>query len=102
MLLTKTFKKGQPVPWRFKPGSVATITWIEVVRLMERSPSCWPIGRTTHFFFSRAVVLRSVLGRGVPSHQDFCFLSLSATSSVPSGSYAVCLVSTFELSVCVI
>lgn len=31
VLLTKTFKTGQPVPWRFKPGTVATITWIEVV-----------------------------------------------------------------------
>ena len=34
MLLTKTFVKGQPVPWRFKPGTTATITWIEVVRTL--------------------------------------------------------------------
>ena len=31
VLLTKTFQPGQPVPWRFKPGVPATITWIEVV-----------------------------------------------------------------------
>ncbi|CAM9887444.1 unnamed protein product [Sphacelaria rigidula] len=31
VLKTKRFKKGQPVPWRFKPGTTATITWIEVV-----------------------------------------------------------------------
>lgn len=31
VLLTKTFQPGQPVPWRFKPGAPATITWIEVV-----------------------------------------------------------------------
>lgn len=36
MLMTKTFARGQPVPWRFKPGTTATITWIELVSRRHR------------------------------------------------------------------
>lgn len=57
VLETKNFSKGQPVPWRFKPGTTATITWLEVVRmlamrLMLRS-TCRPrVKRIVHCTFS--------------------------------------------------
>lgn len=40
-MLTKTFRTGQPVPWRFKPGTVATITWIEVVGPPDVAEMAW-------------------------------------------------------------
>ncbi|CAN0362828.1 unnamed protein product [Ectocarpus sp. 6 AP-2014] len=53
VLLTKTFKTGQPVPWRFKPGTVATITWIEVVLREGKNRQIRRLCRRSEFELTR-------------------------------------------------
>ncbi|CAM9418464.1 unnamed protein product [Ectocarpus sp. 8 AP-2014] len=53
VLLTKTFKAGQPVPWRFKPGTIATITWIEVVLREGKNRQIRRLCRRSEFELTR-------------------------------------------------
>lgn len=76
MLLTKTFQKGQPVPWRFKPGSTATITWIEVVS-------------KPHVEKSQILAEGVLRGRHVNVHDD-CVASCCVAVCLTAGFFVVC------------
>ncbi|CAN0083834.1 unnamed protein product [Laminaria digitata] len=53
VLLTKTYVEGQSVPWRFKPGSTATITWIEVVLREGKNRQIRRLCRRSEFELTR-------------------------------------------------
>lgn len=74
VLMTKQFRQGEPVPWRFKPGTTATITWIEVVslrRCAHQRFSLWHDCTRSWFRCSRTMQLFTVVCCAILASRTF-------------------------------